>query len=489
MHERRSNSFFGSFGLAARLCAVALLGPQLFGATCLSAGEDVETTKSLVSTQSVEQKETAVQRGYRLLTTKAFLPPDFDQEVFDQLWQTWDEPLRSKAEKATPDERRQLAFSRYGLTEVPQIDGLPTPSKRTAMQYVDDGRGGWVMNCLACHGGKVAGRVIPGAPNSLYALQTLTEDVRITKTRLNKKFAHMDSGSIFVPLGGSVGTTNAVMFGKLLLGHRDADLNVHKEYPTPKLVHHDHDAPAWWHLKKKKYLYIDGFTPKGHRPLMQFLLIPQNGPDRFREWEADYADVLAWIESIEPPKYPWKIDAELAKQGETHFQKNCAQCHGTYGKNAIYPEKIVPIADLGTDRTRLEAIEVSGRAHYGASWFNEYGKTPTIDDPGGYVAPPLDGIWATAPYFHNGSVPTLWHLMHSDQRPKVWKRTEDGYDQEKIGLEVEIFERLPRGVTDRAEKRRYFDTSLFGKSAAGHLFPDALSEPEKKAVLEYLRTL
>ena len=66
-----------------------------------------------------------------------------------------------------------------------------------------------------------------------------------------------------------------------------------------------------------------------------------------------------------------------------------------------------------------------------------------VTDPGGYVAPPLDGIWASAPYLHNGAVPTLWHLFHADQRPTVWQRSEDGYDQEKIGLEVTTMTELP----------------------------------------------
>ena len=41
--------------------------------------------------------------GYKMLTSKAFLPPDFDQETFDNLWTVWEEPLRSQAEKATPE--------------------------------------------------------------------------------------------------------------------------------------------------------------------------------------------------------------------------------------------------------------------------------------------------------------------------------------------------------------------------------------------------
>src|SRR5487761_207445 len=104
-----------------------------------------------------DQPETAAQRGYRWLLTKAYLPPDFDQQVFDELWKTWEEPLRSQAQRATPGERRKLSFSRYGLTEA------PGEAAGVALQYVADGQGGWVMNCFACHGGKVAGRVIPGA--------------------------------------------------------------------------------------------------------------------------------------------------------------------------------------------------------------------------------------------------------------------------------------------------------------------------------------
>ncbi|MBL9125925.1 MAG: cytochrome c, partial [Planctomycetaceae bacterium] len=80
------------------------------------------------------------------------------------------------------------------------------------------------------------------------------------------------------------------------------------------------------------------------------------------------------------------------------------------------------------------------------------------------------------------------HVLHSPERPKVWLRTEDGYDQAKVGLEVATFDSLDKKL-EISEKRRYFDTSLAGKSAAGHTFPDALSEDEKQAVLEYLKTL
>jgi hypothetical protein len=68
-------------------------------------------------------------------------------------------------------------------------------------------------------------------------------------------------------------------------------------------------------------------------------------------------------------------------------------------------------------------------------------------------------------------------------------RTEDGYDQERAGLEVAEFAKRPHEVTAPDERRRYFDTRMSGKSAAGHNFPDELTEDEKRAVLEYLKTL
>jgi cytochrome c553 len=433
--------------------------------------------------------ETPAERGYRNLTTRAYLPADFDQETFDELWRSWEEPLRSRAEKASTVARRRMAFERYGLS--PHPDQRPGDSTKP-LQYVVDERGQWHMNCFACHGGQVLGKTVPGAPNSDYALATLVEEVRATKTRLGKKLTHMDLGSLFIPLGDTVGTTNSVIFGVALMAKRDADLNL-RSGPMPKLVHHDLDPPAWWHFKKRSRLYIDGFEAKHHRPLMQMLLVQQNGPVKFRQWEADFKDVFAYLESIEPPKYPGPIDRALAERGEAAFNKNCAKCHGTYGSRPTYPNKLVPIDVVGTDRVRLDAMTPEAREHYANSWFGEYGRHRALRDPGGYVAPPLDGIWATAPYFHNGSVPTLWHVLHSQQRPKIWrrvsdKRLEDAYDHFRVGPKIESVKSIPASLS-AAERRQYFDTTQTGKSNAGHTFPDGLDGNEKRAVLEYLKQL
>jgi mono/diheme cytochrome c family protein len=422
-------------------------------------------------------------RGYQLLTEKAYLPSDFDQETFDELWKVWEEPLRSQADAASPEERRQLAFARYGLWP------RPNDPENRPLQYVVSKSGNWTMNCFACHGGQVAGKVVPGLPNTNYALETLTADVRLTKIRLGKKLTHMDVGSLVMPLGSSNGTTNAVMFGVVLLNYRDESLNIVRDRPKPKVKHHDHDAPPWWNVKYKERLYSDDFAPRSHRALMQFLLVEQNKLAQFEGWENDYRDIAAYIESLSPPKYPFEIDQTLAETGRAVFERTCAECHGTYGEDAKYPERIVPIEKVGTDPVRWQGLTEAHRDRYAKSWFAQASQEPTITKPAGYVAPPLHGIWASAPYFHNGAVPTLWHVLHPAERPKIWKRTLTGYDAKRVGLEVAEFPQLPTGVSSPAELHTYFDTNLRGKRADGHDFPAQLSEEELQSLLEYLKTL
>src|SRR5438552_2748475 len=131
----------------------------------------------LLVAEDGELHESAAARGYRFLVGKAYLPPDFDDETLTAAWKHWPEPLRSEAEGATAEERRQMAFDRYGLSPRPDDPSKP-------LQYVVDAAGNWTMNCFACHGGTVpdcdgGSRVRPGSPNSRFALQTLTEETRL----------------------------------------------------------------------------------------------------------------------------------------------------------------------------------------------------------------------------------------------------------------------------------------------------------------------
>ena len=175
------------------------------------------------------------------------------------------------------------------------------------------------------------------------------------------------------------------------------------------------------------------------------------------------------------------------------FEKRCAECHGTYGDEPTYPNKVVKLKDIGTDPKRAENIGPKFAAAYNASWFaGEKGVDP-IATNGGYQAPPLDGVWATAPYFHNGSVPTLAAVLDSKARPKAFTRNfkhrRSRLRQGRRGVE----DRRTRSRRTRRrsafERRKVYDTTRPGRGNGGHTYGDDLTAAERAAVVEYLKTL
>ncbi len=467
--------------LASRLVAAEPF-PEIARVTPQTSSQDDDARQIQASLQRHVQQmfremSPQARRGYQFLTEKVYLPADFNEQVLRVLdEQGLDVPFPD----AEIVSRRLATWRAFGIA--PRHDDPNKP-----LQYVATKDGQFVMNCFACHGGDTYGTTFPGAPNTTYALESFTESVRRIKLKEKIPLTHMDVGSVFMPLGSTVGSSNAVMFGVALMNFRDKDLNVVNRAP-PSMTHHDMDAPAWWHFARKTHMYADGFAEKGHKGLMQFMLVRQNGPDRFREWAADFKDVYEFISSVKPPRYPLALDASLAKKGEAVFVAHCTSCHGTYGANAYYPEINVAIDEIGTDRLRWESLTPQNRKHYGDSWFADYGGQANIAKPEGYTPPPLDGIWATAPYLHNGSVPTLWHLLHPEERPTIWRRIAQSLDTTRIGFKIEEFDKVPEKLTN-FERRWYFDTQASGKSASGHDYPNRLNEDEKQAILEYLKTL
>ena len=405
-----------------------------------------------------------------------------------ELWRVWEPEARETAEKADEASRRRMTFERYGLIERP-AGAESDPWLPLGYTPVGDSR--LAPNCLVCHGGKVAGQVIPGLPNSHQDFSGLVGDVAALRAlRQGKDPEQARATSTFgIPLNFVKGSTNATMYSILLGSMRDEHLN--QKFPpelSQPLVHNSIDAPPWWHFRRKSRIYWDGMAPKSVRTLMQFTMAPGLSGEKIRSWEDEFAVIKDFIEEVEVPPYPFEVDEELARAGQAPFERVCSECHGTYGQDPSYPERTVPLSVLGTDPVRLDAIRPESKAKYNRSWFSDYGEHPVLVDVEGYVAPPLDGIWATAPYLHNGSVPTLWHMLHPDERPEVWKRSEDGYDTERVGLEVETPPAVPEGLDPR-QRRQYFDASIPSHSVDGHRFPEKLSLEERRAVLEYLKTL
>ncbi len=84
------------------------------------------------------------------------------------------------------------------------------------------------------------------------------------------------------------------------------------------------------------------------------------------------------------------------------------------------PERVVELDVIGTDPARAVGLSDRLVAHYNATWLGE--DYPADPEMVGHQRPSLDGIWATAPYLHNGSVPTLATLLKSADRPARFER-------------------------------------------------------------------
>jgi mono/diheme cytochrome c family protein len=198
-------------------------------------------------------------------------------------------------------------------------------------------------------------------------------------------------------------------------------------------------------------------------------------------------------DALPPPPYPFDVDRAAADRGFVLFQVACAGCHAPGNPTAYTP------AQTGTDPNRAELFStyvVDGFRELlrescddPVACFDENGD-PLPDDEvaritGGYSALPLGGVWATAPYLHNGSVPTLYHLL-TGTRPATFYRGNLTYDTTLVGF---TWDSAGPGAV-------LYDTSQAGRSNTGHTGPqfngvfDWNAEPAKLwDLIEYLKTL
>ena len=444
-------------------------------------------TGCLWAASLVAGEPTAAERGKKALLEHCYSPPTITMNGFENLWKEWG--LKAKPE---PAEFAKLLRERYGLHDAPYPNnGLPMGLREEPLLW---GVGkGISLDCMLCHGGSIAGKSYVGLGNTALELQGFFEETAAADglgRRTPFRFSNVR------------GTNEATATAIFLLTHRDADLNFRLKPVIDVKLHDDlcEDVPAWWLLKKKKTIYRVGATDaRSVRTNMQFMMNPLNGPEDFAKAEAAFKDIRAYILSLEPPKYPLPIDRELAAKGEKLFTTNCSRCHGAYGVKWTYPNRVVPIDEIGTDRTRFDAISPQVGDYYNKTWFSKedvgwFSDSYKVTDSKGYQAPPLDGIWATAPYLHNASVPTLYHVLNSKARPQIFTRSYrtdlDAYDAEKVGWKVRVLDEAPDAAkTEPLEFRKVYDTSKPGRGNGGHTFGDKLTDAERMAVIEYLKTL
>jgi hypothetical protein len=214
-----------------------------------------------------------------------------------------------------------------------------------------------------------------------------------------------------------------------------------------------HD-PLW--DEENKDLVNGGGQWTGHIPLPMYKNIAAQltiGYENVDVRVSAFAEEV--LDKMPASVYPFDVDVELAKKGQVLFAENCAACHQPHN-GKVY-------RNIGTDKGRANIAglfvtlgAVSGFTDVcGADTVVQmYGKDakPCAEYKGvslkgkkslamtppkqhdGYNALPLVGLWAQAPYLHNGSVPTLYHLLVPSERPAIFIKSRLDYDKKLIGF-------------------------------------------------------
>lgn len=357
-------------------------------------------------------------------------------------------------------------------------------------------------NCLQCHSQVFEGKLIVGLGNSF---SDFTKQIGGTALMAEKFLQNLkgdnakkyDAAKNFITAVKTIapdlvtstkGVNLADGLATLLVAHRDPVTLQWNEKSS--LIIPDEliptDVPAWWLLKKKNGMFYNGFGRGDFgRFLMASNLLTVSDTAEAAEVDSHFNDVLAYINSIQSPKYPKPVDDELAAKGKKIFTATCSGCHGTYGEDGKYPNLLIPESIIQTD----SALYTSNYSNpQFVEWFNKSWFT-TGDHPAqlvpyrGYIAPPLDGVWVTAPYMHNGSVPNLELMLNSKKRPKYWQRSFSNplYNYDIPGWNYD--------EKDAPGNSEVYNTTLKGFDNNGHTFGDKLSDKERRSVIEYLKTL
>ncbi|WP_426409747.1 di-heme-cytochrome C peroxidase [Bradyrhizobium ganzhouense] len=249
------------------------------------------------------------------------------------------------------------------------------------------------------------------------------------------------------------------------------------------------------------------------------------------------------LERLAPPSWPeevfGRIDREKAKAGKALFTEHCSSCHNAWPYRWTEPNKygkrfilvgLVPQTYVGTDTAQPEALrplaltgelskffppEFRGKEFLPPMVFwgllqgavvetaisklnlseeqklnlHGYRELPPPPFPDHvWKAAPRDGVWATAPFLHNGSVPNLYEmLMPAAERTKKFWLGGD-FNPVKVGLD-----------TTATSGIFLMDTTLLGNSNQGHSFQNGprgngvvgplLTDDQRWALVEYLKSI
>jgi hypothetical protein len=371
----------------------------------------------------------------------------------------------------------------------------------------------WTVNCLVCHTAEIDGVAYFGAGTKTFDDKWLGDALKVlTDDKWQFAAGHAADREAAANAHRILTTHHHDKIDSLTRARSTAFAASHVElYMRPhggtmprvdEVGRGDVKTPPLWHTAAKmssRRWYSDG-SFHGAYPLMASSMeLEKDRP--FDDLEGFVVPTIkqefeSVIQRLRPPRYPYAIDDRLAAKGKQLFYSTeigCYRCHGTYDGqgNVDWPGKHV---DVGTDRARLEVVSEGFVDAFNHSPLAMEG---SLEKSRGYAATPLTGVWANYPYLHNGSVPTLYHLLGPvAERPRLFEvMAARRFDRDRVG-QVLFTDPANRAVRDDLLLRRYgddrnwFNTARAGCGNYGHDFWSRIGTDEnRRALIEYLKTL
>ena len=447
---------------------------------------------------AAERQRALAKFAYEGYQSSAWVP----QSAFDGNWF-----LQTVVGDADSIVRNRIGMVLWPENKVARAYGMapnPDPTKPLS----------WTMNCVACHVAEIDGVAYFGAGGKVLDEKMLGETVeQITNLGARRLLGQNPADNELAARANDIlKRHHHEKFDSLTRGRSTAFAASHVEMhmrthegrmpASADVGRGDVKVPPLWHTVAKlpfRRWYSDG-SFHGEFPLMASSM--ELALDRSFEGLSTHVvpiikqDFEQVIQFLRPPRYPHSVDAELAARGKTLFyskQMGCSQCHGTYdGRGNV--EWTGLHVDVGTDPARLELVTRSFVAAFDQSPLAAEGK---LIKSRGYAATPLTGVWANYPYLHNGSVPTLHHLLGPEsERPKIFSvfGARD-FDRERVGQRL-LADRKTRKYDEAALRRQHgndrswFNADWLGSDNRGHDFWSRIQTDEnRKALIEYLKTL
>jgi processive rubber oxygenase RoxA-like protein len=372
----------------------------------------------------------------------------------------------------------------------------------------------WTVNCITCHTAEIDGVVYFGAGTKTFDDKWLGDSLKIlTSERWRSVMLRNPTDEAYAEAANrilnshhhdKIDSLTRARSTAFAASHVELYMRPHHgQMPaTDEVGRGDVKTPPLWHTAAKIQSgrwYTDG-SFHGRVPMMASSM----ELEKDRPFDALVQTVIPTIKRefdsvithLRPPRYPYAIDRPLAEKGRQLFyskEMRCSRCHGEYDGegNVRWPGVHT---DVDTDRGRRDVVSDRFIEAFNASPLAAEG---TLEKSEGYAATPLTGVWANYPYLHNGSVPTLYHLLGPvSERPAIFSvMAASHFDRERVGQVLYPDPGVAR-LSELQLRRRYgddrnwFNTSREGCGNAGHdMWSRIKTDENRRALIEYLKTL